>query len=336
MKRSTVDYVDTKDALIRFAAAAIRFYLQHWPMAAGKTMLWQRLVRPYIVWRSLPVVAHTKFNMTVRGSFPDLIHSYLYFFGVWEPGISHVIAHHLRPGDTAIDIGANVGAHTMLAASIVGAEGRVYAIEASPAIFKYLKENLEYNGLRQVVAVNLAVWDHAAPTTVLLHTAHNLGRTTIVRQQADPRDVVEEMQVEGRPLAEIVPPDVVRAARLVKIDVEGAEWPVLQGMRELVSSLHNECIVLVEVNSDALAHFGASLPDVLYLFRSAGWQVLEIANSYKPDFYLRTLHPILSTDIRIDSPVIDLGFCRPSVLRELLARDRCGTLVAPIPTHDVV
>jgi FkbM family methyltransferase len=260
--------------------------------------------------------------VAVCGSFPDIIHSYLYFFGVWEPGLSRVITRHLQPGDIVIDIGSNIGAHTMLAASIVGLRGQVYAIEASPIIFAQLKDNLEYNGLHQVIPLNVAVSARSETLTVFLHSGWNPGSTTVVPDLVDRRIVTGEMQVEARPLADIVPSDAIKAARLIKIDVEGAEWPVLRGMKELLSSLHARCIVLVEVNSNALSHFGVGLSDVLSLFRSAGWEAFEIANSYAPGFYLKPPRSILHTDIRTDSSVIDVGFCRAPVLRELLASER--------------
>jgi Met-10+ like-protein len=190
VKRSALYY-----ALIRLASATLRLYFQYWPTADGKMLLWDRVVRRRIIWRSLPIVARTKFNLTVRGSFPDLIHGYLYFFGVWEPGISRLIARHLQAGNTAIDIGANVGAHTMLAASIVGPKGKVYAVEASPRTFKQLKDNLEYNGLRQVVAINVTVSDRPRTVTVFLQGGSNPGGTTVVPQLVDRDNLAGEVQV---------------------------------------------------------------------------------------------------------------------------------------------
>lgn len=278
-------------------------------------------MRRYIIWRDLPLTAKASFGISFRGAFPDLIHAYLYFFGVWEPGISRVFRWHLRQGDRVIDIGANIGAHTALAAVIVGPAGRIHAIEASPNIFSQLKRNLDANWLAQVIPYNVAASDVAGPVTVYLNDADNLGKTTILRHVADHQRTTQETQVSGLPLADIVPHEDLKNARLIKVDVEGAEWLVLQGMRDVIASIPPDCIVLVEAGSESLSHFGASFTALINLFRESGHLPVYIANSYNPDFYIRTPARVLSTILPLDVPMLDLVFAMPEVIEQLLAKD---------------
>jgi FkbM family methyltransferase len=300
----------------------LKIYFRYFPFAAGKNVVWQRFVRPYVIWRDVPVDAQTRFGAVIRGRFPDILHIYLYFFGIWEPGVSRVFQRHLRPGDTVIDVGANVGAHTMLAASIVGAKGRVYAIEASPSIFSRLKENINRNGFRQVTPINLAAADTHSHVMVYLASEYNHGATTIVPDLPDQQANSEETQIEARPLGDIVPAEAIRVARLIKIDVEGAEWLVLRGMRDRLASLHQDCVVVLEITRDALSRFGANLDDVFALFAREGWEPFSIANSYKPEFYIHFQERMLSTALDLDCDVFDLGFARPTTLQVLMAADR--------------
>jgi hypothetical protein len=64
----------------------------------------------------------------------DVIQRYIFYFGVWEPMISHVTEQMLHKGDVYVDVGANIGYCSLLASNCVGGSGRVVSIEASPTI----------------------------------------------------------------------------------------------------------------------------------------------------------------------------------------------------------
>jgi FkbM family methyltransferase len=97
-----------------------------------------------------------------------------------------------------IDIGANVGAHALLAAHLVGPTGRVHAVEASPRIFAMLQEDLRLNGASNVMEYNVAVSDVAGSVPVYVHDESNLGGT---RPPAP--DLVPVREI-GRELTDIV------------------------------------------------------------------------------------------------------------------------------------
>jgi FkbM family methyltransferase len=310
-----------KAQLSRCCRALVKTWLRASPTVSGKAWIWNNVVRPRILWRDMPVNAVTRFGAVVEGAFPDVIHSYLYFFGVWEPGITRLCQRHLRKGDVCIDIGANVGAHTLLAAHAVGPTGRVHAIEASPTIYRRLLRNLEINHFNQVRPYNVAVTDKAGPVTVFLHDARNLGATTIVTSEAGNRPTTEEGVVEGRPLADIVSIEEIKAARLIKIDVEGAEWMVVWGMRDILSSLRDDCLVLVEVSADALKVQNETIASLIALFSRHGFEPFEIANSYLPEFYFEPPGRVLSAAVREGTALVDLGFARPATRASLLEAD---------------
>lgn len=321
-----------KDRLARMLCATASTYFQSAPFALGKPYLWNHVVRPYLLWRDQPITAVTKFGAVLEGRLHDAIHNSLYFFGVWEPGITRIFQTQLRPGDVCIDIGANVGAHTLLAAHLVRSNGRVHAIEASPTIYQRLTRNLELNHLHQVTPYNVAVTDQAGPVTVFLHDATNLGATTIIASAASRRATTVEVVVDGRPLSGIVPIEEIKAARLIKIDVEGAEWLVLQGMRDVLPTLRPDCLVLLELNPEALAQQGRIVDDVVGFFGAYGLLPLEIENSgprldpRRPEFYDRRPYRVLSPEVGSRAadggPTIDLGFAQPALRDALLQADR--------------
>lgn len=299
-----------KQALLRTACAGLRLYFQHMPFAFGKRRLWDRVVCRHIIWRRMRIVAHTRFGAQFEGNFPDAVHSYAYFFGVWEPAVTAVYRAALREGDVVIDIGANVGMHTLLASRLVGRTGRVHAIEASPWIFRRLRRNLRTNRADNVRSYNLAVTEVAGEVPVFLHDDTNLGGTTIVATEAAKAGAHQESLVEGRPLGEIVPLRELRAARLIKIDVEGAELLVVRGMAPLLAELRPEVEILVEVNARALEGFGSSVAEFIALFTAAGFAPFEVANAYDGGFYLKGKHAAVAPLQRHDFEMADLLFRR--------------------------
>lgn len=295
---------------LRAACGTLRLVYRHSPWPFGKQWLWDRIVRPHILWRDIEVEARTRFGARLEGSFPDTVHSYVYFFGVWEPSITALFRAALKPGDVVVDVGANVGLHTLLAAQLVGPMGRVHAIEASPWIHGRLRRNLAANGALNVITYNLAATAEPGPVHVFLHDATNLGGTTIVAGEAARLGATEEATVEGLPLPEIVPVEELCAARLIKIDVEGAEWLVAQGMAAILPRLRQDVEILVEIKPAALEALGASLDMFLDIFARAGFAPYEIANSYQPAAYMDPSPARLEPLRRRDFEMADVVFRR--------------------------
>ncbi len=297
--------------MLRLACHASRLYFHHMPGRLGKQSLWDHVVRPYLLWRPLEIEARSRFGDRFAGSFPDSVHSFLYFFGVWEPAVTAIYRAALRPGDVVVDIGANVGTHALLAASLVGPHGRVHAIEASPWIHARLLRNIAANGHTQVITHNMAATDVPGEVTVFLHDGSNLGGTTIVASEAERLGAREEATVQGLPLAGIVPLSELRAARLIKIDVEGAEWLVVQGMQEILPLLRADCEILMEINPSALRHFGGSVEALLAIFAQAGFAPFEVANRYDGGFYIAPPATPTEPFVMRNFEVADLLFRRP-------------------------
>src|SRR5262245_39893545 len=221
-----------RDAVKNVLIPPVRAYIRYAPFTAGKRQLWTRVVKPYLAWHSHDFVGQTIFGVKVAGNTTDVIQQYLYYFGVWEPQLTSWIADTLARGDTFIDVGANIGDYSLLASRIVGTSGAVVAIEASPRIFRVLQNNLDRNRAENVRAANVAVSDTSQPVQLYRGPDTNLGLTTTV----DKPGFEVECEVAGAPLHEVLRPDEIKNARLVKVDVEGAEASVVAGMEPLLSS----------------------------------------------------------------------------------------------------
>lgn len=266
----------------RMLAALLRGYVRYVPVSAGKRALWTKIIDPYFAWHSQPFVASTVFDMKVDGNAKDIIQQYIYYFGVWEPQITAWISRRLAPGDTFVDVGANIGYYSLLASRLVGSSGTVVAIEASPKTFSDLTANLSLNGIANVRAVNVAASEHEGRVKVFRGHEHNTGLTTLL----DGQGFELECEVQALPLSAILSPEELKSARLIKIDVEGAEWSVVSGMRSLISQGRPDLEILMEVNPDLLTRQGKTPEALLRPFLEAGYRAYALENDYSPLSYI--------------------------------------------------
>lgn len=300
----------TRDRWAALALPLFRVYLRHFPIRVGKMWAWNAVVHPYLAWRPLPVVSTTRDGARFPGRLYTPLHRFLYFFGVFEPAISAFMREYLRPGDVAIDVGANIGVHTTLLSRRVGPAGRVHAIEASPSIFAALRDNLTRNGAANVVTHHMAVLDAPGTVTVFLHDMSNDGGTTVVTTVAERRRAAAEAVVEARPLDQIVPAEDLRRTRLIKIDVEGAEWLVAQGMAAALPALPPDCAIIMEVSPRALENFGASVAALVAIFTAHGFRALVFPLTYTPERHLDRPLPPPRPFGGVDFDIADLLFIR--------------------------
>jgi FkbM family methyltransferase len=270
------------DQVVPWLIPLARSYIRYFPLAAGKQAFWSRVVNPYLAWQPHRFVAPTRFGSWVAGNTCDILQQYIYYFGVWEPHLTRWMRRRLAPGDVFIDVGANIGYFSLLASKLVGRCGRVVAVEASPRIFRELKANLARNGARNVRAVNAAATHCRGTARVFQGDAYNCGLTTIVAEHG----LAFDCEVEAAPLGELLAPDEVRRARLIKIDVEGAEWSVVAGLAPLLAAARPDLEVIVEVDGESLARQGKSTGEVVSVFARAGFHVYALENDYKALSYL--------------------------------------------------
>jgi FkbM family methyltransferase len=193
----------------------------------------------------------------------------------------------LAPGDAVVDVGANLGYFTLLASRLVGNSGKVVAVEALPATFSALDHNLKINQVRNVRAVNCAAWDREETLTIYSRPEEHLGLTTVMTAWAEEWRLKEHSQVRAAPLSTILQPEEVRLARIVKIDVEGAEWHALLGMKSLLGSCREDLEVVVEVTPKLLEKENKTSQDFLDLMSSYGFNAYQIENDYGVESYMR-------------------------------------------------
>jgi FkbM family methyltransferase len=162
------------------------------------------------------------------------IGSRIWHRGVFDLVVLEAIARLIEPGESALDIGANIGQMTNLMSHRVGPKGRVFSFEPHPGVFAQLSENVgrlkQRAGCGEVLLHNLALSDFEG--TARLNVGENWGRNQGLARLASKEDSADE----GFEVRVTTLDKVVGSARfgLCKLDVEGHELKVLGGATALL------------------------------------------------------------------------------------------------------
>lgn len=191
-----------------------------------------------------------------------------------EQKILELISASVHAGDIVFDIGANVGFYTVLLAQVVGARGQVIAFEPNTESYLHLQDNLKLNGLTNVRAFRKALGDQSGE-----------GKLYCGQENADSSLVGPPMEGGMRhQVVEIVAGDGFREAeklpvpRVVKIDVEGFEYQVLQGLQSTLAQPPCE-LLCCEVHPKFLPR-GVTPDGIRSFVKSLGFRSISTYSRY--------------------------------------------------------
>ena len=248
----------------------------------------------------------TRYGFRVAGDTRDLIQRYLFLFGVWEPCLTQWLRQRLKPGDVFVDVGANIGYYSLVSSVLVGASGSVVSIEASPSTFQKLLDNIRLNRLRNIRALNVAASSASSTVRMFRAPANNLGSSSLL--EGDGFEC--EGEVQAAALADLLTADEIRRARIIKIDVEGLEVVVVQGLLPVLAQARHDLEIIVEVGGGP----GASAPsassaagEIIPLMKAMGFNVYRVANNYSPRYYAEVSS--FSRPARLSGGLATLGEC---------------------------
>lgn len=213
----------------------------------------------------------------------------VFYFGDLEPKLSWVCTHVLRPGDTAVDVGANYGVITLLAAHAVGHSGRVHAFEPQPGVADLLRKSVARNAMSQVTVHELALSD-ADGRLDLQVPEHNLGAASLSRSLSGPGATFTVDAKESGPcLADLD----LGPVRLMKIDIEGHEPAFLRGAQGYLAASPPDVIVF-ESNDHVFGSYDRPLslwerPAVRQI-QNLGYEIVGIDRTLRSVFVMGLTH----------------------------------------------
>ncbi len=267
---------------------------------------WTTIAKPHLSWREYAKWSTPCFGARLYGRANDSIQGRILFFGVWEPALTAFLTRRLTPGDIFVDVGANIGYYSLLGAGLVKPNGRVIAIEASPSIFRDLRGNIGINKCDNISAIHAAVMGAAGTVSIYRGPHGNIGSTSTRAS----REFAFEAEVRADSLTALIGDDLFRA-KAVKIDVEGAEGPILNSILNVAGKLNPNLEIIVEVTPAEVAEFGMTIAEIFERFRDAGFYPYGLDSSYDDREYLDTRPPLRPSRLRkLPTELSDVVFSR--------------------------
>ncbi len=184
----------------------------------------------------------------------------------------------LKPGSVALDIGANIGAHALPLANMVGPTGRVLAFEPTAFAFSKLQRNLALNPQLQSRVRSFQMMLVASDVEALpeaLYSSWPLEPSGDVHPKLRGRLMSTE-GAQAASLDRVLEQEAVERVDFVKLDVDGYECEVLRGAS--LTLKQRRPTLIMEVAPYVLAEHGASLDELLGLLRSAGYGTYDLGS----------------------------------------------------------
>lgn len=261
-----------KSFLRKLARALLQFY----PREYGKYSILQKLYFPYLSSSNLSTeVVRMRSGFRLYLCPVELLQAHLYLFGTYELPTTNFVRRFLKTGDVVLDVGANIGYMSLFFRQCVGTNGKVYAFEPEHQNYQALLANIALNNAQNIIAQRQAATD--VEKTLKLYLAQdNFGAHSTVFNDETLTEKYEEIQ--GTPLDTFVQKNQLDKIALVKIDVEGGEYEVLQGMKQILKQ--QRPILIIELNDALQRKRGLSLASISEeLTIEYGYQVFSTTES---------------------------------------------------------
>lgn len=191
------------------------------------------------------------------------------YLGKFKPELNkQVFKHFISKGSTVVDVGANIGMYSMLASRLAGNEGNVFSFEPTKESFVSLLKNISVNHSSNVVPVLAAVSEKEG----LLDFINNKRSKERNRLLAD--GVLDETPSTEKVLAmrldKFLDTAQIERVDFLKIDVEGAELPVIKSLGQKISSVRT---IYFECRKDTFKQFGYGERDLFKYLRDRGFVI---------------------------------------------------------------
>lgn len=199
--------------------------------------------------------------------------------GIYEEEETHFFLEWLKPGMAVLDIGANFGYFTLLAAKAVGSAGRVVSFEPEPANFSLLEKNIELNAYAQARGFQIALSDHEGTVRLFMDPA-NLGNPSFSERNIQTTSGFVDVPAVTLDALLARERDMPARFDFMKMDVQGAEALVIGGARELLA--RDRPWLLVEFWPKGLRNMGADPLAFLHDLEALGYSAGRVTRDGGP------------------------------------------------------
>lgn len=178
--------------------------------------------------------------------------------GHWEYYETLLLMKHLKYGDVFLDVGANIGYYSLIAAHRVGGEGRVIAVEPEAHNFQLLQKNRHLNGFESVIKTFQCALSNSNTSSTLYLSDHNYGDHRAFPGLDHQRQETVKSMVGDQLVG-------TQQVDFIKVDTQGAEFHVLSGLRDTIARNRAHLKLIVEFSPYGLRHSGVDGHQLLSL-----------------------------------------------------------------------
>jgi FkbM family methyltransferase len=193
------------------------------------------------------------------------------FAGWFEPAEVGFVYKRLKPGDVVLDLGANAGLYTLIAARAVGQTGHVYAFEPDARALQLLRHNIAINDLANVTVIDAAVSDVTGEASFA--EARDTALSSFADIGREDQQIVEWRTVKTIRLDDAITQYKIPPVTFIKMDVEGAEKRALDGAPKLLSAASLPFTILFEAFEENTLAFGYTVHELLEGLRVQGFSL---------------------------------------------------------------
>jgi len=197
----------------------------------------------------------------------ELIDSSIYYEGCFEPPTTELIKRYVKPEMTVVDIGANMGCHTLRMAKLVGEKGRVIAFEPMSWPAAKLRRNIELNSFNNISVERIGL------SNARRREENIYFRTSWTLDGGSAPDSMKKESIDLMTLDEYVKEHNIQRIDFIKIDVDGYEYKAIQGARETLK--RDKPLILIELGSYTLREAGDDISELVNTLSGVGYKFIS-------------------------------------------------------------
>jgi FkbM family methyltransferase len=251
---------------------ALSSLLQALPSFKGKRRLGRAIMKITGVSTHHDVVVNTKAGTFHLPNLKEMISMDLFMNGYYERGLVRMLKEQMPANGVLIDIGANIGSIS-IPLSRMRPDIRIVAVEASPWIFRVLKANIEANNATNITAANFAVYSESQRSLPMYAPKELFGKGSLKAVYTNDAEMVESITVDDIKRKFNLP-----AIHFIKVDVEGFEAAVFQGMTQL--TINDKPKIVFEFSEWAEVAAGFKAREAQSIILSKGYRIQQMDNDF--------------------------------------------------------
>ena len=232
-----------------------------------------KIIPPEYLYKNPSLRDYKENGIKMRLNIANLVDHCVYFSN--EQKALDAFISRLKPTDTLIDIGANIG-YTTLLFSKKCCEGKVISIEPSKELYETVKKHLSLNGINNATCLNIGLGEKEKTVNLYKVSETNTGMNRIFEDSEAPFD---SESIIIKTLDEVVLEEKIELIDAIKIDVEGYEYKVLKGAVNILKT--KQPMLLIEVDDHNLREQQSSPAEIFKLLFELNYSVYEAGNMRK-------------------------------------------------------